>query len=116
MPCDIYTKNGKAAMFICCRGRRQVGKCQSCGKPATKLCDYPLSGKKEGQTCDRKLCDDCATVVDMVRLPDLIEMPAKWFLDSNDPRRKFRSELDPDTVDVCPAHARFIRAKEGEKR
>ena len=23
-------------------------------------------------------------------------------------------EFDPDTVDVCPAHARFVRAKEAK--
>ena len=27
-----------------------------CGKPATKLCDYPMGGRK---TCDRPMCADC---------------------------------------------------------
>lgn len=27
-----------------------------CGSPSRYLCDYPLKGKKEGQTCDKLLC------------------------------------------------------------
>lgn len=62
--------------FACTRGeRRQL--CSSCkSRPATKLCDFPLSGKHAGKTCDRPLCSSCAC---QAGLPN---------------------------VDYCPAHAR----------
>lgn len=41
-------------MAIACS--RSGQKCAVCGGRATKLCDYPLRGSKEGQTCDRPLC------------------------------------------------------------
>lgn len=48
--------------FVCRSGRRPS--CSGCGKPgATLQCDYPLTGPKAGKTCDRWLCDKCATHV-----------------------------------------------------
>jgi len=44
--------------------------CRFCGRPATKLCDYPVGEwvsphmvKEYGKrmTCDAKMCDRCAT-------------------------------------------------------
>lgn len=32
-----------------------------CDRRASKLCDFPLKGKKQGKTCDRPLCQRCAT-------------------------------------------------------
>ncbi len=52
--------NGDFAV-TCSRGQRQRAPCDVCKeRPHTKLCDYPLSGKKAGATCSRKLCDRCA--------------------------------------------------------
>ena len=45
--------------FICTRGNRSKP-CAICGRPHTKLCDYPLHGAKAGKTCDRPLCERCA--------------------------------------------------------
>lgn len=42
-------------------GTKKPERCQSCGaRPHSKLCDFPLSGHREGHTCDRKLCASCA--------------------------------------------------------
>ncbi len=54
-------------MFIACRrgsGTRRVD-CDEpgCTREHTHLCDFPLKGRKAGQTCDRKLCDEHATRV-----------------------------------------------------
>jgi len=51
--------NGTYAI-VCTRGHRQRCKC---GRPSTKLCDYPLSGAKAGKTCSRPMCDGCSTRV-----------------------------------------------------
>lgn len=38
--------------------------CSACkSRRHTKLCDFALTGKKAGQTCDAPLCDRCATRV-----------------------------------------------------
>jgi hypothetical protein len=58
MPCRVV-KVGDTVAFVC--GPRQRSKpCVGCGKPHTKLCDFPLMGPKAGKTCDRPLCDRCA--------------------------------------------------------
>lgn len=50
-------------VIVCRRGQRAKGKCsiQGCTRPHTKLCDFPLKGRKAGHTCDAKLCDEHAT-------------------------------------------------------
>lgn len=44
-------------IHTCGRGAR--ARC-ACGNAATKQCDYPLKGRKEGQTCSMDLCERCA--------------------------------------------------------
>lgn len=44
--------------FACSRGLNRE-RCDTCGKPAVALCDYPLAGTKAGKTCDRKMCGTC---------------------------------------------------------
>ena len=56
----ILDANGKQIGIACSRG--PVKSCK-CGRRSTKLCDYPLRGKKQGKTCDAPLCDRCATSV-----------------------------------------------------
>lgn len=58
MPCYRPAPN----VFVChARPRHPQAKpCRHCGKPSTRRCDYPLTGPKEGQTCDAALCDRCA--------------------------------------------------------
>lgn len=44
-----------ATVIICGRGRASKA-CVVCGRSAGLLCDFPLTGPKAGQTCDRALC------------------------------------------------------------
>jgi hypothetical protein len=46
--------------IVCSRGERPK-LCATCKRrPSTKLCDFKLTGRKAGKTCDAKLCDACA--------------------------------------------------------
>jgi len=63
MPCEVKRgPTGSIDVIICRRGQRSKP-CASCGRPSTKLCDYPLTGSRIGETCSRPLCDACATTV-----------------------------------------------------
>jgi len=57
MPCEV---RGNA---IICSRRSAPKRCEFCGRPGGKLCDYKLTGAKEGKTCDRSLCAKCAVHV-----------------------------------------------------
>lgn len=66
MKCDFLPMPDGGVAIICSRGRRSAP-CQTpgCGRPSTKLCDYPVKRKVreveiDNATCDRKLCDRCA--------------------------------------------------------
>ncbi len=79
MRCDRIDLGGGAVGIICSRGARRKT-CSACKRNrATKLCDFPLAGSKAGKTCDRDLCDACATTT--------------------------REPGATDTTDLCPAHA-----------
>lgn len=60
MTCKVITTAGGGTAIICNRGSKR---CQ-CGRSASKLCDYPLTGSKVGQTCDVPLCNKCAVNID----------------------------------------------------
>jgi hypothetical protein len=62
MPCNMIDFGDGTTAIVCTRGRRQKP-CRWCGRPHTKLCDFPLSGAKAGKTCDAPMCDRCATSV-----------------------------------------------------
>ena len=56
MPSDIHKdKDGNMAMIICSRGGRRHS-CETCGRPATVLCDYPVIRNGKAATCDRWCC------------------------------------------------------------
>jgi hypothetical protein len=61
--CNHIDLPGGGFAIVCGRGSRQR-LCTHCGKPSDKLCDYPLRGAKEGQTCSRPVCQKCATHVE----------------------------------------------------
>lgn len=72
MTCKITRLGGAeagsagAVVIVCSRGARpSKARCSvpDCPHPATKLCDYPLRGRKAGKTCDRKLCEQHATTM-----------------------------------------------------
>lgn len=55
-------------MFFC--GRRHVERCEAanCNAPAVAACEAELAGKREGETCDRRLCVRCVQTVGSLRL------------------------------------------------
>ena len=58
MVCETV-KTGDGYAIVCSRGRRKPPKC-ACGRPSTKLCDWPTAN---GKTCDKPLCAGCAVHV-----------------------------------------------------
>lgn len=48
--------------FACLRGGGK--KCRYCGTSGDKLCDWDLTGPKEGKTCDIPMCTRCAYHID----------------------------------------------------
>lgn len=54
MPCKVGRLGSSGFVIVCSRGHRTPPACRWCGKPSTKLCDYPTS--KNG-TCDAPICD-----------------------------------------------------------
>jgi len=60
MTCERKDFPGGFAI-VCSRGSHRAP-CQidGCSRPSTKLCDFPLAGRKAGKTCDRRLCDQHA--------------------------------------------------------
>lgn len=57
-------------IIVCRRGpRRRAAPCSvpGCSASHERLCDFPLKGKKAGQTCDAKLCLEHATRVGLDR-------------------------------------------------
>jgi len=90
MVCTIIRDaDGKPCGFVC--DRRPPKRC-SCGRVVTKLCDFPLAGKKAGETCSKPLCDQCSVQVDPGTLPERFQAVA----------------VEGDTFDLCRAHADFV--------
>ena len=90
MPCDRIQGRGpngqRVDMWICSRGARGK-RCYvtGCTNRATHLCDFALTGRKSGQTCDRAVCEKHAHRVQEI---DRIEAGV----------------MTRDTVDYCPTH------------
>jgi hypothetical protein len=62
MYCDRFQTPGGGYAIVCRGGRRPQPKpCKACGAPSTRLCDFPLKGKKAGKTCSAPICDRCRT-------------------------------------------------------
>jgi len=74
MPCKRIEGDGWSG-FVCTRGGSQKQRC-SCGRVADYLCDFPLRGKKEGQTCDKPLCVKCAKLIKMTAQGGIHYCPA----------------------------------------
>ena len=56
MPCyAVKLPNGTVALVK--MARRKPKACIVCGRPASRLCDFPVA---PGKTCDRALCAGCA--------------------------------------------------------
>lgn len=66
-----------------------------CGNDATSQCEFPLFGKKRGQTCSAKLCDKCAIVISNNELrPNIGDNVIQW--------------RDGDKT-FCGAHGRLVK-------
>lgn len=64
MTCERFDLPGGGYAIVCSRGRKPRAKCSACNVRVHELlCDFPLSGKKAGKTCSRKLCSACAVKV-----------------------------------------------------
>lgn len=62
MGCRPFNAGGGVTGIACSRGSGKP--CSACGaSKATRLCDYPLRGAKQGQTCSRPICDKCTVKV-----------------------------------------------------
>jgi hypothetical protein len=62
MPCEIEKdESGQVIKIKCSRGGH--ARCESCGRPATIQCDYPVTRDGKMGTCDRWQCRDCAIPV-----------------------------------------------------
>lgn len=48
---------------IVCHRREPARPCAFCGAPTRTLCDFPLRGKRAGATCNKRVCEKCATVI-----------------------------------------------------
>jgi hypothetical protein len=60
MSCRVIAA-GPSVMVIACDRGRDRPRCQStgCTGISVALCDYPLSGRHAGKTCDRRMCAGC---------------------------------------------------------
>jgi hypothetical protein len=58
MACKLFKMevDNTTIVGISC-GRSKYNRCYICGKPATKLCDYPIS---DTETCDKPMCQEHA--------------------------------------------------------
>jgi len=85
MACRQVNLGNGAYAIVCTRGERaKPCSVSGCGRPSVALCDYPLSGRKAGKTCDRALCAA---------------------------HRHQQNRTGADTVDYCPTHDDMARAQ-----
>ena len=63
MPCEKINLGGGGGAIVCTRGRHRNCETPGCRKEGTKLCDYTVTGNGRPGTCDRRMCDSCATRV-----------------------------------------------------
>lgn len=56
---------GPGFTVIVCGSRQHQARCSvpNCGRPALKLCDFPVVRKGLQKTCDAKLCDVHTTAI-----------------------------------------------------
>ena len=79
----VATEHGQAYGYaIVCSRKAPVKRCVTCGTQYDiKLCDFPLTGEKSGQTCDRPVCGAHALYVE----PDTDYCPAHTRLLASQP-------------------------------
>lgn len=103
MGCDFIKLGDGTSVVLCGRGQRgKKCKVTGCTARATHQCDFPLSGEKAGQTCDKDLCRAHAIKqADVTPFPRVVPVqlvPGGEILEVT-----IAGELG-ETVDFCPAH------------
>ncbi len=90
---SVYSEDGRLVMFVCGKGVKDHP-CETvgCSNEHKKLCDFPLGGKKTGQTCDKKMCNKHANRFNVDDLPEEIRVRVQKH----------------DTFDLCDAHLRHV--------
>lgn len=89
MGCETVAVGDGLFAIACSRGKRRKScSVEGCRNAATKACDFPLTGRKAGKTCDRDLCASCAVKVGT---------------------HGASSAFKGDSVDYCPPHAKQVR-------
>jgi hypothetical protein len=63
MGCDPVDLGEGVSAIVCTRGRSGKKPCSSCGRPAGRLCDYPVTRGLHKATCDRPICTRCTTSI-----------------------------------------------------
>lgn len=87
MTCEKIAIDG-GVVILCSRGHR-IKRCSACGSgEATRLCDFPLSGRKAGKTCSAGLCDRCTA-----RSGDTDLCPAHARLGASEPPKLERTPV-----------------------
>jgi hypothetical protein len=102
MVCTRVPMPGGGVAIICQRGQRRP-RCSACkAAPATRQCDWPLTGAKAGRTCDANLCDSCAVSAG----PDVDHCPAH----ARHARQLELRDASPPAYDpaVLAAHCRML--------
>lgn len=56
----LYLRTADGTIVCTTRGVVRPEATCPCGKPATRLCDFPMTGARSGTTCDRPMCAWCA--------------------------------------------------------
>jgi hypothetical protein len=102
--CETIQFGDGGAAIICGRRHAKATPCKFCGRPSTKLCDFPMyiGNAVQVRTCDAPMCDACATNVG----PDKDHCP-----DHVAPRPSDQlgfAGMQGDSGDAEDAHARRV--------
>ena len=104
MSCRTVDLPGGNGTVIVRRRGRKPASCSYCSRPSSRLCDFPVKGKRGG-TCDVAMCERCSTRIAGER--DLCRDHASLW---NTPRQEAERCALPA---LCPAGHRVI-ASTGE--
>jgi hypothetical protein len=62
MGCTLEKLPEGGFAILCGRGQRKPAPCKFCGRPQTKLCDFPVT-RHRSSTCDAPCCNNHAKSV-----------------------------------------------------
>lgn len=88
MQCRKVAFPGGGTAFICGPKPRRRN-CKFCSRYADLECDFPLTGKKAGQTCEAPMCVRCSTTV---------RGPKGEQLDYCPPHERYRAKVEEQLI------------------